>query len=54
MFVNENSTIDGVDNGTSKIGRTKFKNTIIPSFLAKFKLLVKPSFRSGFLTLGVR
>lgn len=38
----------------SKIGKAKFKNTIIFDLLTKSKLLVKLSFGVGFLTLEAR
>lgn len=63
-FVNKNSSINKV-NGDSKIGwvkpgansqtkLAKYKNTIMPGFLAKSKSLVELSSGTGFLTLEAR
>lgn len=49
IFVNESSTIDGIDDSVNKIGGAKSKNMIILNFLAKFKLLIESSFRLSFL-----
>lgn len=67
-FVDENNTMDGVgvdrEIGITRPGAksqtnfqvkwAKFKNTIWSNFLAKSKLLAKPSFKAGFLTLGAQ
>ena len=54
VSVCDNSIIDEIGNGVSKIGRAKFKNMVMPDFLAKSKLLVEPSFRLDFLISKAR
>lgn len=47
---NENNVIDEVSNSVSKVDRAKFKNIIMPDFLAKFKSLVDTSSGLSLLT----
>ena len=54
VSIYNNSIIDGVDGGVSKIVKAKFKNMIMLDIFTKFKLLIKSSSRSSFLTSRTR
>lgn len=45
IFVDNNNTVDRVSSSVSKVGGAKSKNTVIPDFLTKSKLLVKLNFK---------
>lgn len=54
VFVRKGNTIYGISGNDDKIAEGKFKNIVIPDFLAKFKSLIKPRPKVGFLTLIAR
>lgn len=54
IFIDKGNTINKVSDGISKNNRVKFKNMVIFKFLTKFKLLIKTSPKSGFLTFEAR
>lgn len=54
VSISRGGIINRVSGGTNKVYRAKFKNIVIFNFLAMVKLLVKSSFKSGFLTFEAR
>lgn len=54
VFVRKGNTIYGISGDDDEIAETKFKNIVMPNFLAKSKSLIKPRPKVGFLTLIAR
>lgn len=54
ISVGEDNIVNEVVGSINKVGGAKSKNLVMPNFLAKSKLFVKPSFKLGFLTSRAR
>lgn len=52
VSLGKDSFVDEISDNNNEVDRAKSKNMRMLDFLAKFKLLVEPSSKAGFLTPG--